>query len=152
MPSHNPSRGDTEHASHTLLLTNSSGTLRAWCPVTAVACSRTGAWQPVGLFQAQALLGSWLDAILEQLFSSAVLSLQREDLCLCCFGIVGVGNGTSERWLMSGRELSSLQQRRCEEDNPVTLWHLGHPLLETKELKIAQSFPSCPLVINGYGL
>lgn len=55
------------------------------------------------------------------------------------------------------RELLSLQQGRCEEGSLVimlrcTMYHLSHFLLETKELKIAQSFPWCPLVISIYGL
>lgn len=49
MPLHNPGRGETEHAARTLLLTNSSRTLRAGCPVTTVAYSRTDTWEPVGL-------------------------------------------------------------------------------------------------------
>lgn len=50
------------------------------------------------------------------------------------------------------RELLSLQPGRWQESSPGACSRLGHPLLATKELRIAQSFPWCPLVISVYGL
>lgn len=155
MPLYNSGWGETERASHALLLTNSSRTI--WCPVTTVAYSRTGAWELAGLFQAQSLLGSWLDAILEQPFSSAVFSLQKEDLCPGVLASSGWGIArASADWCWgnchpcSEEGVRSTARRTC--CSGALCSHLGHPLLETEELKIAQSFPWCPLVISVYGL
>lgn len=60
--------------------------------------------------------------------------------------------GTGRGWLLLERELLSLQPGRWKESSPGACSCLGHPLLATKELRIAQSFPWCPLVISVYGL
>lgn len=102
MPLYNPGWGETERASRA----NSWHIARGHCEHGVPSLLWLTAGQAPGSPWAPSLWGSWLDAILEQPVSSAMFSLQREDLCPGCFGIVREGSSMDERWLILGRGIT----------------------------------------------